>query len=252
MCSVILLKNKDAEYPLAIFQNRNEMKNRPFSKPAKYWDDKNIIGARDDLSDGSWVGINKSGICATILNKSGYINYDFGSININKIKKGRGKLIPQILQAKNIKESLQILMYQNLDSLMPFYLVISDKNKTYCADFDGVSLSVVEIKDKINLITSSGVNSSSCRRYIRFYDNIKEMSKISLIKDDLQLWKELMSIKSQNHPSDGMFIDKKNEIKTTSSSIILLHQELNNNLFFFSEEEPILNKFKEYYQCKKN
>ena len=64
MCSIILLRQSDNEWPIIIGANRDEMSNRKSLPPSRHWDDRPYIFAGKDLeAGGTWLGINDYGVC---------------------------------------------------------------------------------------------------------------------------------------------------------------------------------------------
>ena len=49
MCSIIILKQSESEWPLIIGANRDEMENRKCLPPARHWDDRPHVFAGKDI-----------------------------------------------------------------------------------------------------------------------------------------------------------------------------------------------------------
>ena len=49
MCSIILLRQSDKEWPIIIGANRDEMSNRESLPPSRHWDERPYIFAGKDL-----------------------------------------------------------------------------------------------------------------------------------------------------------------------------------------------------------
>ena len=70
MCSVVIDYRPDADWPVILAANRDEMLDRPWDPPGRHWPDRpNVVAGRDRLAGGSWLGLNDEGVVAGILNR---------------------------------------------------------------------------------------------------------------------------------------------------------------------------------------
>ena len=59
MCSIVIRRDPDADWPVLIAANRDEMRDRPWDAPARHWPDRpDIVAGLDRLAGGSWLGLN--------------------------------------------------------------------------------------------------------------------------------------------------------------------------------------------------
>ena len=96
------------------------MLDRRWLHPNTYWGN-DIIGGKDEVAGGTWLGINKNGIVATILNRSNSLGFDK--------KKKRGNLVIDVLKNNNINEILNYLSNANplIGNLLIYLLLIMKK-----------------------------------------------------------------------------------------------------------------------------
>ena len=83
MCTVVIYRssNQNDAHPVLIAQNRDEYFNRPWSKPSSHWSNNPDIIAGLDLASpekGSWLGVNKSGVFCTLVNRTGTMGKQVG------------------------------------------------------------------------------------------------------------------------------------------------------------------------------
>ena len=72
MCTLVILRRPEHEWPVIIGANRDEMIDRPALPPARHWPDRDeVVGGLDLLAGGSWLGVNDWGVAAAILNRHG-------------------------------------------------------------------------------------------------------------------------------------------------------------------------------------
>ncbi|HME25792.1 MAG TPA: NRDE family protein [Acetobacteraceae bacterium] len=86
MCTVVLLIRPGHAWPLVLAANRDEMLDRPWDPPAAHWPDQpNVIAGRDRSAGGTWMGVNRDGVAAAVLNRPGSLGPAAG-------KRSRGEL----------------------------------------------------------------------------------------------------------------------------------------------------------------
>src|SRR5262245_38219118 len=72
LCTVVILRRPDHDWPLILGANRDEMRDRAWLPPARHWPDRPEVRAgRDEEAGGTWLGINDHGVVAAILNRPG-------------------------------------------------------------------------------------------------------------------------------------------------------------------------------------
>ncbi|KAJ6708284.1 SER/THR-RICH PROTEIN T10 IN DGCR REGION [Salix viminalis] len=67
MCIAVFLWQAHPLYPFLLLLNRDEYHSRP-SKPLGWWEGGEILGGKDELSGGTWLGCNRDGKIAFITN----------------------------------------------------------------------------------------------------------------------------------------------------------------------------------------
>lgn len=86
MCTVITLQRPGHVWPLLLAANRDERLDRIWDPPAAYWPQQpDVTGGRDRLGGGTWMGMNRSGLVAAVLNRPGSLGPAAG-------KRSRGDL----------------------------------------------------------------------------------------------------------------------------------------------------------------
>ena len=70
MCTVIVSIGASRDWPLLLAANRDEKLDRPWLPPACHWPDQpDVLAGRDVLAGGTWLGINRAGVVAAVLNR---------------------------------------------------------------------------------------------------------------------------------------------------------------------------------------
>jgi uncharacterized protein with NRDE domain len=92
MCTLILLRRPDHDWPLLLAANRDEMTDRPWRPPARHWRDQpDVTAGMDLLAGGSWLGLSDAGMVAAIMNRRDTLGPQAG-------KHSRGQLVLKSLQ----------------------------------------------------------------------------------------------------------------------------------------------------------
>lgn len=115
MCSIILRIGVAGVF---IGANRDEMVARAWDPPGEYWP--GIIAGRDRLAGGTWLGMNRRGVVAAVLNRRGSLGPAPG-------KRSRGELPLLALAPESMGAALAAL--QDLDAAWyrSFNLVLADQ-----------------------------------------------------------------------------------------------------------------------------
>ena len=86
MCTVVVLIRPGHSWPVVLVANRDERLARPWDPPAAWWPDQpQVVAGRDRLAGGTWMGWNRFGVVATVLNRQGSLGPAPG-------KRSRGEL----------------------------------------------------------------------------------------------------------------------------------------------------------------
>ena len=126
MCTVIVLRRKGHDWPVMIAANRDEMSDRPWRPPGRHWPDRaEVVGGLDELSGGSWLGVNREGVVAAVLNRHGTLGPAAG-------KRSRGELVLEVLDHADAASAAEALADLNPAAYRSFNLVIADDRDAFC------------------------------------------------------------------------------------------------------------------------
>jgi uncharacterized protein with NRDE domain len=165
MCSIVILRQPRAPYPLLMAGNRDEMAGRPWKGPARHWTDRaDVIGGIDELAGGSWLAINDTGVMAVVLNRHGTLGPAPG-------KRSRGELVLDALDHADAAEAAAALTHLDPAAYRPFNLVVADNRDAFWLTHRGDSGGRIELEripEGVSMMTASDLNDDSDAR-IRFY-----------------------------------------------------------------------------------
>src|SRR3954470_15600289 len=125
MCTVVILRRPGHAWPVILGANRDEMLNRPWLPPARHWEDRpDVIGGKDELAGGSWMGLNDTGVVACILNR-------FGTLGPADGKRSRGELVLEALDHPDPAGQAEALSEIDPAAYRPFNMVIADNRDAW-------------------------------------------------------------------------------------------------------------------------
>src|SRR5271170_296357 len=124
MCTVIVVNHHYKEFPLVIAANRDEDYNRA-SSPVQILakEPHLIIGGKDDVKGGTWLGVNKHSLFVTGTNQ-GARDPDMRS---------RGLLIMDALKCTTLKELINFVEELNPAKYSKFNLIFGDSKTAFIA-----------------------------------------------------------------------------------------------------------------------
>jgi hypothetical protein len=145
MCSIIILNKINKEFPLIIAANRDEVPSRKFTKPQLLSKEPTIIGGKDKSKGGTWLGVNKQSLFATITNQN---QTDFYK------KTTRGQIVLDVLKCQSIKEMLSFVEDFDPKDYNGFNLIFGNQEVVYIAhSYLLHSMVIREVQQGINIIS---------------------------------------------------------------------------------------------------
>jgi uncharacterized protein with NRDE domain len=122
VCTVILLIRPGHTWPLILAANRDERLDRPWDPPAAHWPDQpEIVAGRDRSGGGTWMGANRHGVVAAVLNRQGSLGPATG-------KRSRGELPLSALAHHSTGEAANAIADLDAGLWRSFNLVLADRN----------------------------------------------------------------------------------------------------------------------------
>ena len=122
MCLILFAWRVHPVYSLVLAANRDEMLDRPWDPPAAHWRDQpNVTAGRDRSAGGTWMGINRDGLVAAVLNRPGSLGPAAG-------KRSRGELPLLALAHSSAGEAAAAIATLNAGGWRSFNLVLADRS----------------------------------------------------------------------------------------------------------------------------
>jgi len=218
MCTVVVLRRPEHEWPLILAANRDEMLNRPWRPPARHWPDRpEVVAGIDELSGGTWLGLNDHGVVAAVLNRT-------GSLGPLADKRSRGELVLEALDHADAHAAAAALSDVDPVAYRTFNLVIADNRDAYwLASRSGSGRVAVEtIPTGLSVFTSQDRNDRDKPRVAAYLPLFETAAAPDPSADDWSDWGRLMADRTGASRDEPMCIVSDYGYGTVSSSMIAL------------------------------
>jgi uncharacterized protein with NRDE domain len=122
MCSIILRITGEG---ILIGANRDERIDRAWDPPAQYWPEfPGVVAGRDRTAGGTWLGLNRHGMMAAILNRHGTLGPTAG-------KRSRGELPLLALAQSSLDAAVEKIQALDAGAYRSFNFVVADATTSF-------------------------------------------------------------------------------------------------------------------------
>lgn len=185
MCSLIASYLPSAPWPLVIAANRDEMLDRPWDAPGRYWP--NILAGRDRLAGGTWLGMNDRGVVAALLNRTGSLGPASG-------KASRGELPLIALEAGNASEAARLIGTLDAGRYRSFNMLVADASGGFVIrGLEQGAPHVAPLALGVTMITASDPNDMNSPRIARYRPRFAAAARPDPGTGDWAAWKALLA-----------------------------------------------------------
>lgn len=223
MCTFVILRRPDNDWPVLIAANRDEMIDRPWLPPGRHWPDRpDIVAGQDTLAGGSWLGINDHGVVAGILNRHGSLGPAAG-------QRSRGELVLEALDHADARAAAEALEHIEPAAYRTFNLMIADNRDAFWlrhADPSGtLPVAVKPLKPGLHMIASGDLDDDELPRLKRYRPLFEAAKPPDPSRDEWGAWEKLLTdgdLKPGDEAQSVMRFDTGRGFATVSSSLIAL------------------------------
>lgn len=220
MCTLVLAYQPEADWPLILGANRDEMASRLSLPPGRHWPDRpHVLGGKDLEAGGTWLGLGNQGLVAGILNRP-------DSLGPLPNKRSRGELVLMALDYEDSRTAVKALAQLDGRAYRPFNMAIVDNHGAFW--LRSLGNKVVEhwpLPPGISLITAYDRNDLKSLR-IRMYLPLFEQAQLpEPERDRWETWEALLSsheFDNKAGPTSAMSIVDEGGFGTVSSALIAL------------------------------
>lgn len=188
MCTVVILRRPAADWPLILGANRDERISRPWKAPGRHWPDRpDVVAGRDELAGGTWLGLNDSGVVASVMNRE-------GSLGPDPHKRSRGELALEALDHADADAAVEALCHLDGAAYRPFNLVVADNRDAYWLKSTGEGRVVVmPIDTGVSMLTAQDLNDTGNARIAAFLPQFEEAEPPTPEDGRWESWETLMA-----------------------------------------------------------
>jgi len=188
MCTLVILRRPEHDWPVVIGANRDEMIDRPARPPGRHWPDRpEVVAGLDALAGGSWLGINDWGVAAAVLNRHGSLGPATG-------RRSRGELVLEALDHADAVEAAAAL--SDLDPLAyrSFNLIVADNRDAFWVRHDGLTpIAAHPIKEGLSVIAAGELDDASTLRVALALPRFRAARPPDPEGGDWTAWQDLLS-----------------------------------------------------------
>jgi uncharacterized protein with NRDE domain len=219
MCTVVILRRPGHDWPLLFAANRDEMADRPWLPPGRHWPDRpRVVGGRDALAGGTWLGLSDLGVIAGVLNRPGSLGPQPGM-------RSRGELPLEALDHASAADAADALAHIEPRSYRTFNLVVADAGAAFWvrSEEGGEPVGATPVPDGLSMITAHDMNDVASARIRRYRPLFADAAVPDPETGDWRAWQALLaSRESDAGPEGAMTIVTASGFGTVSSSLLAL------------------------------
>jgi uncharacterized protein with NRDE domain len=187
MCTLVILRRPDHQWPVLIGANRDEMIDRPWQAPDRHWPDRpEVVGGLDVLAGGSWLGINDWGVAAAVLNRQGSLGPAPG-------RRSRGELVLEALDHADAIAAAEALSHLEPGAYRTFNLIVVDDRDGFWLRHDGgARVEVHLLKEGLSMIAAGELDDIGTRRLELALPAFREWPAPDPDRGDWESWESLL------------------------------------------------------------
>ena len=220
MCTLILLRRPDHDWPVIIGANRDEMIDRPAKPPGRHWPDRpEVVAGLDVLAGGSWLGINDWGVAAAVLNRTGTLGPAVGL-------RSRGELVLEALDHADAVDAAGALSDLDPGAYRSFNLIVADNRDAFwLRHAGGKKIELHPLKEGLSLIAAGELDELATPRLALAAPRFAAATPPDPEHGDWSAWEALLSDASAppgSPPDAALRFQTPRGFATVSSSLIAL------------------------------
>ena len=242
MCTVVVLRRPDHDWPILLAANRDEMADRPWRPPARHWPDRpNVRAGIDEFAGGTWLGVNDGGVVAGILNRR-------DSLGPDSRLRTRGELVLEALDHGDADDAVAALADLDGRSYRSFNMIVADNRDAFWLRSLGATaggrVEVRELTAGLAMLTAHDLDDPASARTRTYRPRFREAPAPDPGTGDWASWETLLAGREHEPDADvgeAMTVVTDFGFGTLSSSLIALpamHLEGTRPVYRFAAGRP--------------
>jgi uncharacterized protein with NRDE domain len=207
VCTVVVLIRPEQ---ILLAANRDERVDRPWDPPAGWWPGRpGVVAGRDRTGGGSWMGINRHGVVATVLNRPGTLGPAIG-------KRSRGDLPLIALEHPTAAEAADALTRLDASLWRGFNMVLADRTGAWFVKGIGHGHPGAErLPPGVSMVTAYDPNDLQSPR------TAHHLPRFQAAEPTWQAWHDILSDR-RGQPAEQLNVTARAGFGTVSSSFVAL------------------------------
>ncbi|MGE5269257.1 MAG: NRDE family protein [Thiohalocapsa sp.] len=220
MCTLVILRRPEHDWPVIIAANRDEMIERPAQPPGRHWPDRaEVVAGLDLLAGGSWLGLNDWGVAAAVLNRTGSLGPAAGL-------RSRGELVLEALDHADAVAAAAALGDLDPAAYRSFNLIVADNRDAFWLRHDGRGrIATRPIEEGLSLIAAGELDELATPRLAFARPRFAAAAPPDPDADEWNAWQDILgddSAPSGAPPEAALRFLTERGYGTVSSALIAL------------------------------
>jgi len=219
VCTVVLLIRPGHEWPLLLAANRDERLDRPWDPPAAHWRERpRVVAGRDRTAGGTWMGVNRAGVVATVLNRPGTLGPARG-------KHSRGELPLLALDHATAAAAAGAIGALDASDWRAFNMVIADREGAWFLRGLGRNRpEMLRLSSGVHMVTSHDPDDTASARVARHLPRFRAAPAPTPAAGHAAGWESWRRILADDAgaPAEQINIPPRDGYGTASSALLAL------------------------------
>jgi transport and Golgi organization protein 2 len=214
VCTLVLLLRPGHPIPVMVAANRDERLDRPWDPPGAWWPDRpGVVAGRDRTGGGTWMGVNRHGVMAAVLNRPGSLGPAPG-------KRSRGELPLLALAHATADAAIGFVAALDAGEWRSFNLVIADRAGAAFVRGPGRGRPQPEtLHPGVSMVTAHDPNDLDSPRTARHLPLLQAAPPPDT--DDWAAWRAILADRAGG-PGEQMNVDHRGGFGTVCSSLLAI------------------------------
>jgi len=192
--------------------NRDERLSRPWDPPASHWPGQpGVVAGRDRTAGGTWMGLNRHGVVAAILNRAGTLGPVLG-------KRSRGELPLLALAHSTAQQGAGAIAALDAGEWRDFNMVLADRTGAILIRGLGHPCART-LEEGVSMVTAYDPNDLESPRVARHLPRFRGAPPNS--PDDWDSWRAILSDRA-GHTGEQINVVPRGGFGTVSSSFLAI------------------------------
>lgn len=220
MCSLVILRRPDHEWPLLLGGNRDEMRNRAWLPPARHWPERSdVVAGLDQVAGGSWFGVNDDGVVAVVMNR-------VGTLGPQPNKRSRGELVLEALDHAEAARAAEALVELDARAYREFNLFIGDPVSAFWLRHAGEgAIEVIEVSPGMHMLSASDLDDERSPRVRAYLPRFRVATVPDPENGEWGSWQSLLASRefvSADGPQAAMNVEEAGGFGTVCSQLVAI------------------------------